>query len=342
MLLSFIEHVPAILTGLGTVISAAAGCSWMVNFFQKRKEKEPEPTPPTPNGNADDESIFDSPFLSNLPLSGWIKSLDGKYLKANFSYGENFSISPEFIRGKTDYEIFDTETAKQFRTNDAIVVQQKSVLETTERFPLYRNHPEQGSSPWRVIKFPIYGPDKEILYIGNIARPILATNNWLKNTIEVDPGDIEGTLKGVASMLQSLANEVGYDNCYSMDLTFLTGNTITIPLIEDVWISVLHGVRLMLWKSSPKETIVFLEVNYASVLPCHTHSRNEHVEVIKGYIIDQDSGIRYNVGDHWCIPAGEKHCPLFGTGLAILTLTPGLDTVAKVGLNLEHITDVLL
>src|SRR5690606_22561644 len=57
-------------------------------------------------------------FMQNLPGLAWIKDLEGRYVFANASAEDAFQVSGEELYGKRDEEIFPTDIASRFRTND--------------------------------------------------------------------------------------------------------------------------------------------------------------------------------------------------------------------------------
>lgn len=57
-------------------------------------------------------------LTDNLPFSTWAKDTEGRYITINRKFEEDAGLTFEEIRGKTDYDIWPTELAKQFRKED--------------------------------------------------------------------------------------------------------------------------------------------------------------------------------------------------------------------------------
>ncbi|HSO18105.1 MAG TPA: PAS domain-containing protein, partial [Desulfosarcina sp.] len=109
--------------------------------------------------------LFDS-FMGHLPALAFIKDRRGRYIYTNAWYRTHFKDGRGSRLGKTDLELWPTETARELMANDHTVLTEKrilSVLETTQ----YRGEIQY----WQVTKFPLYKED-EALYVGGVAFDI--------------------------------------------------------------------------------------------------------------------------------------------------------------------------
>lgn len=107
-------------------------------------------------------------FMQHLSALAWIKNLRGEYLYANDTALRVFQCLPEQLYGKTDIEVFPTETARQFFQNDQTVISSRSSLHTTETF----RHPDGVLHYSLVNKFPIRNSSGEINLVGGLATDI--------------------------------------------------------------------------------------------------------------------------------------------------------------------------
>jgi PAS domain S-box-containing protein len=104
-------------------------------------------------------------FMHHLPGLAWIKDLNGRYVFANDAAERTFGVAAGEIVGKSDAEIFSSEVAKQFRTNDETALRDPSGLQTIETVP----HSDGTLHHSVVAKFPIAGPDGAPLLLGGMA-----------------------------------------------------------------------------------------------------------------------------------------------------------------------------
>jgi PAS domain S-box-containing protein len=106
-------------------------------------------------------------FGQNLPGLTWIKDVEGRYIYANDAAVRAFGTPRERLYGKTDHEVFPSETAAQFTANDARAIDSGAGIQTVESL----KH-DDGVHHSVVSKFVIPGPRGEPALVGGIAIDI--------------------------------------------------------------------------------------------------------------------------------------------------------------------------
>jgi PAS domain S-box-containing protein len=71
--------------------------------------------------------------LDNSPALIYMKDQAGRYLFVNRCWTESFNIPSEFAKGKTDFELFSEDAARQFTANDRIVAESGQTHEFEEQ-----------------------------------------------------------------------------------------------------------------------------------------------------------------------------------------------------------------
>jgi len=90
----------------------------------------------------------------DIPVPMWLKDSKGKMVFINNEYERLFLFpvgkTMEDYIGKTDYDIWDKETAEQYRKNDIRAMQSQNPIYTTELIPMAGTLPKE----LRVVKYP--------------------------------------------------------------------------------------------------------------------------------------------------------------------------------------------
>ncbi|MEK6791981.1 MAG: PAS domain S-box protein [Deltaproteobacteria bacterium] len=84
----------------------------------------------------------------------YLKDADGAYKLVNRRFEEIFGISMEYIKGKTDADVFPMEEASAFRANDLKLIEGRRPMEFDEQV----RHPD-GLHSYISVKVPLFGPD---------------------------------------------------------------------------------------------------------------------------------------------------------------------------------------
>jgi PAS domain S-box-containing protein len=106
--------------------------------------------------------------VDNSPLAIILKDREGRYLLVNKQYETWFDAPSDTIVEKTNYDVFPRELADQFAANDRQVMETGEAIEREVKFPV----PDGTFRDMLVVKFPIYGPDRQVTGIGVIESDI--------------------------------------------------------------------------------------------------------------------------------------------------------------------------
>jgi PAS domain S-box-containing protein len=107
-------------------------------------------------------------FMHHLPGLAWIKDTHGRYVYANEAAAQAFNTSRNSVVGKTDFDLFDADTAGQFRDNDLRALGAPEGIQTVETLP----HPGGALHHSIVSKFKIPGAEDRPTLLGGVAIDI--------------------------------------------------------------------------------------------------------------------------------------------------------------------------
>lgn len=115
--------------------------------------------------------IMESAYM-HIPVPSWLKDLDGTMLALNEAYEDNFLKPLGLCRadyiGKTDFDIWDDETAKEYQQNDVKVLNSiEKVWFGKEKIVL---NGVDVTDQWKMLKYVRFAGDLEI-GIGGMAIP---------------------------------------------------------------------------------------------------------------------------------------------------------------------------
>jgi PAS domain S-box-containing protein len=101
------------------------------------------------------------------PAIVYIKDREGRYTLINPRFEKLFGLSQEEVRGKTDYDIFPTETADRLKANDLQVLAAQVCQQVEEQIPQ-----ADGLHTYLSVKFPIYDDSRAISGLCGISMDI--------------------------------------------------------------------------------------------------------------------------------------------------------------------------
>ena len=107
-------------------------------------------------------------ILNNANAVIFLKDPKGRFLFINHRFSELFQINPEDVKGKTDFDLFPREMAKQFRANDLEVLRVGNAIEREEIAP----SPDGTTHTYISIKFPLYDANGKVYGVCGIATDI--------------------------------------------------------------------------------------------------------------------------------------------------------------------------
>lgn len=136
------------------------------------------------------EKLLNSLLLNN-PVITATKDKEGRYLRVNPAWEAATGIPEEATLGKTDAELFEERTARQFMGNDAEVLQNGEII-TSEEFLKEGKHTRY----FDIIKFPLYGTDDSVTGLGAMINEVTElrknreTLKQFSNIIEQSPSEV--------------------------------------------------------------------------------------------------------------------------------------------------------
>ncbi|WP_196511437.1 PAS domain S-box protein [Nostoc sp. NZL] len=106
-------------------------------------------------------------FMNNSPVLAWITNIEGRVLYLNQTYLRTFKLLPEQVIGKSIFELYSDEIARQHFDHIQTVIQTNQVIEAIEVAP----RPDGTLGEFLVYKFPILGLSAQKL-VGRVAIDI--------------------------------------------------------------------------------------------------------------------------------------------------------------------------
>jgi len=103
-------------------------------------------------------------FMDNSPVVAFMKDEEGRYVYANQRWESTFHKTLPEVVGKSDIELWPSETAKQLRKNDRAVFAAGRTVEVEEVLP----SPDGTPHTWIVFKFVLQGRSERRL-LGGVA-----------------------------------------------------------------------------------------------------------------------------------------------------------------------------
>ncbi len=123
--------------------------------------------------------------LGNTTAVVFIKDTEGRYTFVNRRYLEQFHVTNEDVAGKTDHDLFPSETADILRANDEEVLKTGTSLELEEVVPQ-----DDGPHTYLSIKFLLYDESKAPYAVCGIATDI-TDRKRAEETVETERQRLE-------------------------------------------------------------------------------------------------------------------------------------------------------
>jgi PAS domain S-box-containing protein len=96
------------------------------------------------------ESRFEA-FMANSPTAAFIRDAEGRFLYVNRRYLDLFKIGESDRIGRSHFDVFSPEVAREQQITDAAVLERGVSVEAIERVPL-----PDGVHDWLTYKFPLH------------------------------------------------------------------------------------------------------------------------------------------------------------------------------------------
>lgn len=163
------EHgIGNILLGIAAILSAVGGIyfGWLKINREKKEMKA------WLNAKVRQANGVPIAYIESLPFPGWIKDEEGRYIFVNQEYAREYNTRLADIEGRTDFELWDQDTASAFVHNDRQVMIDKTRLEFVQEYPKQMGkHPLPGCAKkrWKVVKWPIFGDAGKLVAVGGVA-----------------------------------------------------------------------------------------------------------------------------------------------------------------------------
>lgn len=106
-------------------------------------------------------------FMVHTPAVMWVKDLDSKFIMGNENLAQMYGVDAANIRGKSDYDLYPLEVAREFARIEREIATSKRARILEEDVPL-----QDGMHYWIITKFPILDARGEPQAIGGFSFDI--------------------------------------------------------------------------------------------------------------------------------------------------------------------------
>lgn len=200
----------------------------------------------------------------------FVKDIDGRYILINKQYEENYKVSREKIKNKTDFDIFPSDIAKQLQQNDQEVLNRGQVLEKEET--VIR---DGQVCIYLSVKFPLKDRSGKIYAICGIATDITerkALENQKDEFISIASHELKtpvATISGYAQILsQRISDDTNHEYISKMNREI---NRLTALINDLLDVSRIQSRKLILNKEKTEinKFIASVVNDLQSIYPSH-------------------------------------------------------------------------
>ncbi|HYG35171.1 MAG TPA: PAS domain S-box protein [Clostridia bacterium] len=162
-------------------------------------------------------------FMDNTSAIAWAKDEAGRYVYFNQAYQRQFGMAFEDYQGKTDFELWPEENARQFRENDLKVLRSGEPAEVLEE----TTTPAGDKRYWLNVKFP-FQDASGAKYIGGIGIDITqrkqaeALLKTVLRTVELERSRLAAVLEALPTGV-AIADRTGKVTQFNAALTRIWG-----------------------------------------------------------------------------------------------------------------------
>lgn len=152
-------------------------------------------------------------FMRYVPGVAFMKDREGRYAYVNESFENLFGLSLDYLKGKSDEEVWPPEVAAELRANDREVLEQKRAVQVVETVP-------QADGPhfWLSSKFPILDAAGEAVMLAAVSIDI------------TERARSEQELKEFAARLERSNRELERSNRELQDFSYVASHDLQEPL----------------------------------------------------------------------------------------------------------------
>jgi PAS domain S-box-containing protein len=143
-------------------------------------------------------------ILTYTPAIIYMKNNNGEYLLTNSRFNELFNLQEDAIRGKTDFDIFPTEIAKQFTEHDQQALTGKQSIQVEEQI-----EQNDGIHTYLSFKFPLFDNSDDINGVGSIATDITDLKKAQNQLLRLSATIIESQENERTAIARELHDQLG-------------------------------------------------------------------------------------------------------------------------------------
>ena len=143
-------------------------------------------------------------ILKYTPAVVYIKDKEGCYNLVNSQFEELFAMQNGDVQGKTDYDIFPTEVADQFRHNDRQVLSESRSCQVEEQIPQ-----SDGIHTYLSVKFPVYDETGTTSGVCGISTDITAVKKAQEQLRRLSGRIMDSQEKERTAIARELHDELG-------------------------------------------------------------------------------------------------------------------------------------
>ena len=137
-------------------------------------------------------------IMDMLPIDVWIKDKYGKYIYCNKEFSKHTNLSLEDISNKTDYQVYDSDIAREFETSDNNAIKSGAPLTF-----LFESKSEQLLTWTEVTKIPLFNKHKDYIGIFGFSVDISGSKN-----IETNYEEKLNQLENIVENIEGIVFEV--------------------------------------------------------------------------------------------------------------------------------------
>lgn len=172
-------------------------------------------------------------FMDHSPAIAWMKDSDGRYVYLNQTLLDRYGIQLSDWLGKNDLEIWPEPIARQFRDNDARVLNENRTIQISET----DQESDGKSTTWWVFKFPFVDAHQR-RYVGGIGVDATERER-AKAELKEKNAELQEALDQVRRLEQSLVTMCAWTRKIQMD-----GRWVPVEefLLSKFGVRVSHGI----------------------------------------------------------------------------------------------------